>query len=78
MRTTNGIRTESARTPNASRAGALHSHIHSHIHSHETPGRKPASIVTAVDARLATIAATRSHSPAPTMNGPSALIGGGR
>lgn len=32
MRNPNGIRAESLRTPNASRAGALHSHIH--IHSH--------------------------------------------
>ena len=78
MRNPKGVRTESARTPNASRAGALHSHIHSYSQRHETPGRKPASIVTAVDARLATIAATRSHSPAPTMDAPSAMFGGGR
>lgn len=33
MRIPNGVRAESALTPNASRAGALHSHIHSHHHS---------------------------------------------
>ena len=34
MRNPTGLRTESTRTPNASRAGALHSHIHIHSHCH--------------------------------------------
>lgn len=41
-------------------------------------GRKPASIVAVVDARLAPIAATGIHSPAPTMDDASGVIGGGR
>jgi hypothetical protein len=32
VRIPTGVRAESTRTPNASRAGALHSHIHSHLH----------------------------------------------
>jgi hypothetical protein len=37
MRNPNGIRTESAGSPNASRAGALHSHIHIHNQRQNPP-----------------------------------------
>lgn len=72
------VRANIARSSEPSRAGALQRQRQSQHQRHETPGRKPASIVTAVDARLATIAATRSHLSAPTMDGRSAPIGGGR
>lgn len=72
----NGIRTESTRTPSASRAGALHSHIHSHLHR-QIIRPKVASIVTVCSAGWALPAET-AHPDAATMDGGFAEIRGVR
>lgn len=75
---TTEVRANTERSSKASRAGALHSHIQNQRQHHETPSGEARIHRLGPNARMARIAATDSHSPVPTMDDASGVIGGGR